>query len=584
MRAAKAGPVDAGVLDALAAIGGDDGASFSRASKVSDKRVEMALRFYDNAQIDEQLTEWSRTDRARAGKGKGGRPSVVTARQIITLLTILVLEDTPPTITRARDLLVDGLSPVGQRLIGLDPKSASESQWYDRLWRARQRFLKPLDPEPYDGELPGGRRKKHTRSDYEAMVARRDPEECDEKLRRIDWVANRLVEATLQEVPKPIMDEWKGDGCVDATLVEAFSHRGNRLRDPKPDDVLSVEPSAGYYKGGLEWGWDLHISTMASPIPRAVDLHPMLVTGISMVACSAAPGKNGAKALLSAAERGHPTGDIAPDRAYFPEPKPEHFQIPLRLAGYGLVGDYKKKQLGVQPGHDGVPLVDGSFSCPHMPQPLKDALKDYWVDATIDEATYKQRIQQRTKYLFRAKEKPQPGKAMRMMCPAAGASSTVNCTLRRDVPFEAGRPTVRADEPVGACCTKNSINIPFEAGAKHRQDLQYGTPVWLRTYNSARNGVESFNGAAKAGDWAALGDPTRRRSRGYANQFLASTLMIASVNFHKLYSFLKKTRDQTFVDFKKRPALRRPGYLDTDEPIEVFEPARPASTGPPAAA
>jgi hypothetical protein len=108
--------------------------------------------------------------------------------------------------------------------------------------------------------------------------------------------------------------------------------------------------------------------------------------------------------------------------------------------------------------------------------------------------------------------------------------------------------------------------------------------VWLRTFNSARNGVESFNSAAKSGDWAALGEPSSRRARGFANQYLAATLMIASVNLHKLHSFLVKTRDQTFVPFKKRPALRRPGHLDVDPAYDVYEPAQPAATGPPAAA
>jgi glutamate synthase domain-containing protein 1 len=70
-------------------------------------------------------------------------------------------------------------------------------------------------------------------------------------------------------------------------------------------------------------------------------------------------GQNATRALASIAERGHPAGYLAGDRAYT-QAKAEDFQLPARSLGYDLVLDYKITQLGHQGSHDGMVLVDGT--------------------------------------------------------------------------------------------------------------------------------------------------------------------------------------------------------------------------------
>ena len=58
-------------------------------------------------------------------------------------------------------------------------------------------------------------------------------------------------------------------------------------------------------------------------------------------------GRNGARALASVRDPGHPAGYLAADRAYS-SAKAEDFQLPARALGYRLVFDYKNDQLGVK--------------------------------------------------------------------------------------------------------------------------------------------------------------------------------------------------------------------------------------------
>ena len=87
--------------------------------------------------------------------------------------------------------------------------------------------------------------------------------------------------------------------------------------------------------------------------------------------------------------------------------KPEDFQLPARSLGYQLVLDYKIDQLGHQDTHQGMILVDGSFYCPAMPEPLINATKDLR-DGKIDGAIHRARIAERKHFAIRARANPMP--------------------------------------------------------------------------------------------------------------------------------------------------------------------------------
>lgn len=81
-------------------------------------------------------------------------------------------------------------------------------------------------------------------------------------------------------------------------------------------------------------------------------------------------------------------------------PETIQLQLPARALGYQLCGDYRDDQLGLQGSHNGSNLVEGNWYCPSMPEPLVEATKQFR-SKQIDEETYRQRISQRTQYLFR---------------------------------------------------------------------------------------------------------------------------------------------------------------------------------------
>lgn len=89
------------------------------------------------------------------------------------------------------------------------------------------------------------------------------------------------------------------------------------------------------------------------------------------------------------------------------------------------------------------------------------------------------------------------------------------------------------------------MTFPPEAGAKFLQKLHYGSPEWSAMYNTLRNTVEGFNGVAKDGAYAALGDARRRRIRGVAAQTLFAALLVFGINIRSIQSFLRHSVSDT---------------------------------------
>jgi hypothetical protein len=73
--------------------------------------------------------------------------------------------------------------------------------------------------------------------------------------------------------------------------------------------------------------------------------------------------------LASAAARGHETGWLGYDRACTAA-LPERFHLPARALGYSPVMDYRAGQLGIQANTGGAALVEGTWYCPALPEPL----------------------------------------------------------------------------------------------------------------------------------------------------------------------------------------------------------------------
>jgi hypothetical protein len=295
-------------------------------------------------------------------------------------------------------------------------------------------------------------------------------------------------------------------------------------------------------------------------------------------------GQNATRALASIAERGHPAGYLAGDRAYT-QAKAEDFQLPARSLGYDLVLDYKITQLGHQGSHDGMVLVDGTWYCPGMPETLVSATLDFR-KGLIDEATHLARIEERRGHQIRPKARADADGHTRMRCPASKPAPVVRCELKPG--SEGPAPTAKVRIPVtdvlrihrSRVCTQESVTLPPEAGAKYAQALPHESPEWHATYATLRNSVEGMNGFVKDGAREAIDDPERRRIRGVAPQSVLVAFQLFAANIWKIDEFLTKKAAEA-KEVRKLPPRRRTKSITTWAPVTAATAGADDATGDP---
>ena len=227
---------------------------------------------------------------------------------------------------------------------------------------------------------------------------------------------------------------------------------------------------------------------------------PALLLGFTLDKPGRDPGPNAIRALTDVRRRGHPAGWMAGNRL-FNNSEPEQYQLPLRALGYRPVFDYRQDQFGIQAHVHGALQIEGAWYCPHTPPPLIEATADLH-NELIEPEDWQHRISARAPYRLVPKQAPDPEGFQRHQCPAA--AGRVHCPLKPPLPADHPKrhllPIVDpAPSPVGPMkiCRQDSITIPPEAGAKHAQDLAYGSPTWDRVYHRLGNSVESINGFSK---------------------------------------------------------------------------------------
>lgn len=560
----------------------------ARKALIPDSLVAAVAAMVDATGICRQLAEWRAEDRTT---GPGGRPGSLGDRTVMTLLTLLALEHSPLLITRMVEITARRLSLESRAMLGINVGETTDQQWYGRTWRAIHGLLNVIDP------FPAPRNRLHSRAEWEDIVAARDPKTSIRKQKRLDWVCNQLIEVTMKMIPRDVRRRWKGNVCIDATLVAAFGKRGT----PKISTFVGIEPDAAWYvrkgdhrdsgdesghrSGKRIWGWEAIFAVMSTGAPESHTTdHPYLVAGIGF----GKPGHDvsglAIRTFSSIVGRGHPVAHAVADRAYFPNAIPGDLQLPLRAMGYDLVFDYREDQLGIKEGYAGAIQVEGAWYCPSMPESLVAATIDYRVNKTIDEATWRERIVQRRKYSLRPKELADADGHIPMRCPAVGASATALCPLKPHPTRQSG-VRVRISQPPGhpdrICTNRSSVSFPPAAGAKYAQPLHYGSPEWQAMYSTARNTIEGFNGYVKDANREALDQPGRRRIRGYAAQYLLVTLLVVSANIRKLRTFLAEARadaDGTLTRITKQRSRRRDTLKDA-----ITVSTMPLSGDPPAA-
>ena len=570
----------------------------SRRGKLSHRVVRGADKFVESSGVLAEVQRWQSEDHPDRDT-KGGRHTIYDdrLRLVLTILFALVFAGEDPLISRISEAVTSRLHTRSRDLLGLPPlETGSDVAVYHRVYRALRAFIALVD------SAPGTTGRRMTRAQVEAIKAARDPEECTKKHERLLWLSVQLLDATARALPDDALAAWEGNIAFDATLVKVWGKKGSPVipKEPKrkaagakqtqkkPRDVsqdrMSPEFQAGWYhrdeedhadtsaergkrSATSEWGYEAHLATMVANAPGEAPAFPLLTLGMSVDRPSGRVAENALDVIRSIVDRGYPTGWFIGDRAYFPNPKAEKLQLPLRALGYRLVGDYRDDQLGIRGQFAGAILVEGTWCCPGMPEPLINATIAFRADQ-IDEETYYNRIEQRARYAFRPKHKPTADGNTAYMCPARGPGATAKCSLvdPPGTPVTLGMPTTRTrvqDPPKhpDTCCTnKNSVTIPAAPPvtgprggrtrrndpAKYAQDLPFQSKEWRSLYG-LRNTVETFNSYTKSPTEEDLEQPARRRVRGYAFQVLLLTAMVAASNMRKINAWLKRRHEPVAV-------------------------------------
>jgi hypothetical protein len=401
--------------------------------------LRRAARIVDRSGVVDLLERWRREDRARAGAGLGGRPKHVSDRAVLVAWVALAIDLRPMIVIDMADLIATADTDTLNEL-GVVP-GAIRPDWYSRVWRSLHSVLDLIDSHPIRPELGGDRRTKMTKAEFDALLARRDPEETTRKAERLHEFTNALIEASVQECPEDLLGRWKGNVVVDGTLVRAWGKHGTS----KKSDWVASEPDGGWYcregdhsdkrSNGdrVAWGWDATVVSMSPNTGPDGPEYPLLGLAVGVDRPGHRPGQIAAEAYASIAGRGHPTGLANGDGIYLGGSTPANYHHPARAAGYGLIGEYRTGTPAVTIAEQGAIQVDGSWYCPSMPIDLTNASVDKR-SGKIDEETWRARIDRRTLYMIRPNGRIEPDGYQRFRCPASGRSATVACPLKGEPP------------------------------------------------------------------------------------------------------------------------------------------------------
>jgi hypothetical protein len=497
-----------------------------------------------------------------------GRPRPLPVRAVLTALLCLALSERPLFLTEVTRLLFSQLPPASRRLLGVPGTATTERAFKAAYRRVRYCFgqiLKVADPSA----LPKNRRL--TQDELKARTKPMTPDQATAARDRLEALVNGLLEASVSVLTEAERAAFDGCTGLDATPVPLFSRGPSRragLSASDPDggwyvregDHRAREDDKGKPLRKICWALEATIATTARP-PGAPPATPNLAIGMAMARPGEDPGGTGARVLASAAARGHKAGWPGYDRACTAA-LPDRFHLPARALGYSPVMDYRADQLGIQASSGGTLLVEGSWYCPALPEPLITAtarLRDHAIDRDL----YDQQIAARACYQLKRKDGPDADGYQRLSCPALGTHPGLMCPLREaSLSPRDGRPKVlQPPEEPPKICRQTAITIAPDIGARYRQDLPYGSPAWHARYATLRNTIEGLNGYAKDPAHQALAQPGRRRVRGIAAQPVFTALLLIAANIRKIRAWRALTAsDQAGIT--RRARRRRTSLRD----------------------
>ncbi|MEV5573431.1 hypothetical protein AB0L06_25595 [Spirillospora sp. NPDC052269] len=533
-----------------------------------DPRVEEAAQFIADTGIAEELQDLV--------THAVGRPRLCTVEGLLVGLTLACRHSGGTVhLNRATDILHWGTSERWRTRFGVPERPDNLHGFeagYAVVRRLFHQILAAIDPSP----LPKNQRL--ARAEADQILAAADQQQLQANERRLVRITNQVIEGSLSCVRNRLDDIWDGSLGLDATFTATFA-RGTATRGP----VTSTDPDAGWYvrtgdhsdpdlpgtparpgpprreprrgrrrdaKTGFGYDAALAIARnphhQQAPQPRGCgdpDRLPALVMGMKLSKPGHDPGTNGIHVLADVRRRGHPAGFVAAD-ALYNNCRPDDYQLPLRALGFQPTYGYRTDQLGIQAQAHGAQLIEGTWYCPEMPQPLKTATLDHHRrdddPAHIDQTTWRTRADARTPYALAPKGRPTPDGDQRYMCPAT--AGRLQCPHKpASIGTDPRLPLVTPEpSPVGPpkICAQTSVTMAPEHGAKHWQPLTYGSPTWTKVHTRLRNSSEGFHGYAKNDAHESIERAQGRRIRGIAAQSLLLAFQLAHANQRKITTWL----------------------------------------------
>ena len=127
-------------------------------------------------------------------------------------------------------------------------------------------------------------------------------------------------------------------------------------------------------------------------------------------------------------------------------------------------------------------------------------------------------------------------------------------------------PVLCAPNEPPRLCSQQAITIAPDVGARHRQELAFGTEEWARVYATCRNTIEGWNGYVKDAAHEDLAAPGRRRVRGIAAQSLFCAFLLMAANLRKIRAFRELVADRRTGEIVERARRRRTSLQDYRAP------------------
>ena len=530
-------------------------------SAVNAESVDFAIWVIDSSGIGEELETLL--------KRRTGRPRTLPVRPLLVALLLLAIDDRPLHLKAATRLLWRQLPKGSCERLNIAGEARTKKSFLARYRQVRYLFhsmLETMDPSllqknrVMDQEMAVKRRRKLTTA------------EIDERKARLESVIASLIDASIRVCSRAELDNFDGSVGLDATPVPLFSrgpsrHTGRSASDPdggwyvREGDHREIEGPGGRKLRKLFWALEATIVTMGRP-PGSVPAHPNLILGVTLARPGEDPGGTGVRLLASIRRRGYPAGYLGADRGYT-QVIAERFHLPVRALGYRLVMDYKAQDLGIQANSGGAVMVDGAFYCPGMPDALVQA-SSQWRAGIIGEALSKTRIAARAPWRLVRKEGPDADGYERWSCPAQGDHPQLCCPLRpSSLTAGLGRiPVLFPPDSPPKLCTQTAVTIAPDVGARHRQELAFGTEEWSATYACYRNTIEGLNGYVKDAAHEALSAPSRRRVRGIAAQSLFCAFLLMAANIRKIRAYRELVFEQRSAVVAERARRRRTSLAD----------------------